>query len=104
MVGALSSRREVTMSEQTDTRPVLDQLAQVLIWCFVGGLAYLTLWFVLILLIGDWVYGIHSTFFDITRRQFDLVHYGGMAVTKVVVFVGFLVPYLCVRAVLCKQR
>jgi len=45
----------------------------------------------------DWVYKMHSRFFTIERRQFDAIHYAGMAFYKICILSFFIGPYLALR-------
>jgi hypothetical protein len=77
-----------------------EYLARVLIRCFVLSLALLLIWFVFYLVVGRWGYDIHSRMFEMTRREFDLIMYCGMAFVKLSAFVFFLIPYIAVRLTL----
>lgn len=81
-----------------------DTLAKVLIRSFWMGVAVLLLWFVVFLLAADWVYAMHSRWFDITERDIHIMSYYGMALVKMVIFVFFLLPYLSIRLVLRKKK
>ena len=83
----------------------LDALAKVLIRCFLMGLALQLLWFVLFMRVGEWAYGIHSEWFELlTRHDFDLMNYYGMALLKIGIFTFFLIPYLSIRLVLLSNK
>lgn len=69
----------------------------VLLRCFIYGFALTLIWFGLFVTIGDWVFGHHSRWFEITRHDFDLMNYFGMAALKVFVLAVFGVPYLAIR-------
>jgi hypothetical protein len=83
-----------------DYRAQLESLGRVLIWCFALSIALLIVWSVFYLLLGRWVFGIHSNIFEMTERDFDLIMYCGMGLLKVAAFVLFLIPYISVRLVL----
>ena len=83
-----------------DKHDQLEYLARVLIRCFLLSVALLAFWGVCFLVIDDWAYGFHSRFFEMTRPQFDLIMYCGMAFVKLSAFVFFLVPYVALRLVL----
>ena len=83
-----------------DHHDQLEYLARVLIRCFLLSVALLAFWGVCYLVIGDWGYGFHSRFFEMTRQQFDLIMYCGMAFVKLSAFVFFLIPYIALRLVL----
>ncbi|MBA3036858.1 MAG: hypothetical protein FP814_10250 [Desulfobacterium sp.] len=83
---------------------LLDRLSDVLISCVILSTLFLLLWFVYYLLAGDWTYKVHSRFFELSRRDFDLVNYWGMAITKVLSIVFFLFPYLSIKILMRKKR
>jgi len=87
------------MSQSSNSDDPLQAIARVLLWCFVMSMALLLLWSCLIVFAGDMIYGVHSRFLDMTRQQFNLVHYALMVATKVGVFVLFLFPYVAIRLV-----
>ena len=78
----------------------LETCSAVLIRCFLIEIALLLLWFFIFLFMGDLAFKIHSALFDITRHDFDLMNYYGMAFIKVVGFLLFLCPYISIRLVL----
>jgi len=78
-------------------------VARVLIRCFFAGAIFLLIWFLLFLSAHDWIYGIHSRWFDITKQQFGMVHYFGMAMTKIFILLAFLMPYIFLRILLPKD-
>jgi hypothetical protein len=83
------------------TNFTLEHTAAVLIRCFWMGMAVVTLWFVGFLAGGQWGYEFHQPLWSgLTRHEFDLINLCGMAIVKVLVFVGFLFPYLGIRMVL----
>ncbi len=84
-----------------DHRSALESRARVLIWCFALSVALLIIWFVFYLILGDWAHNIHAKMFDeVSRRDYELINYCGMAVVKVFAFFFFLTPYLAIRLVL----
>ena len=87
----------------SDVNDLLDATAKVLLRCFVLGLIPLLLWFGMLVFAGDWVYNIHSKWFDITRHEFDLIHYCGSGLLKLCIFLLFLFPYIAIRLVLMKR-
>ena len=92
-----------TMNDQISHQECLETIARLLIRCFLGGVIFLLIWFVAFVLGGNWMYLVHTRWFSITQEHFALVHYAGMAATKILVTVGFLIPYLCLRIVLRKK-
>jgi len=83
---------------------LLDRVAGIFLWCFLLSFALLLLWFDFYLLAGDWAYSIHAGWFELSRRDFALVNYWGMAFTKFCAIIIFLFPYLSIKLVLRKKR
>jgi len=76
----------------------------VLLRCFIYGFVLLLFWFVMFLAAGGWMYDFHSAMFDITEHEFDVMNYCGMGLLKILVFVGFLIPYIAIRLTAKKQK
>jgi len=74
-------------------------LGKVLLRSCILGIALLLLWFVFFLVGDDWAYGIHSKWFEITKHDFDLMNYYGMAFVKMIIFLLFLIPYLSIKMI-----
>ncbi len=84
-----------------DQRSVLELWARVLIRCFALSIALLIIWFGFYLLLGDWAHSVHSRMFgELSRRDFELINYCGMAIVKLFAFLVLLIPYLAIRLVL----
>ena len=91
------------MPETDSTNLILLAASRVLIRCFVMGLLILLFWGGIILLAGNQVYVIHSSLFMISQQQFYGINYCLLALTKVFVFLFFLVPYVAIKLVLKKS-
>jgi NADH:ubiquinone oxidoreductase subunit 6 (subunit J) len=92
------------MLERDTVTELLEAGSRILLGAFFLGMALLLLWFGVVMLLGDFVYAVHSAFFKISRAQFDAIHYAGMALTKIMLFLLFLFPYLATRWVLKKRK
>ena len=90
----------MTKDEQNN---LLDAVAGVCLRCFVLAVCLLLFWFVFLLLAGDWAYSIHSRWFDISKRDFDLTFYCGMAFFKIASFLFFLLPFVSIKLMLRKK-
>ncbi len=77
-----------------------EQLLPFLGWCTVLNWSLLVLWALLIMLANDFTYRIQTMFFDITKEQFDKIHYQAMVFFKMLVFMFNLVPYLALRVII----
>lgn len=72
----------------------IELLQKMLAWSLVINYSLLLLWFVFFIFMHDFVYKIHSKWFKISKETFDAMHYGGIGLFKLLVFVFNLVPYL----------
>ena len=91
------------MSNTNTVDEALAVIAQVLGRCAVMGIAVLFIWWGALELMGDLAYRIHSTVAPMTRAQFDIIHYGGLLLTKAGVSLLFFFPYIAVRLVIRKR-
>ena len=82
----------------------LDQfLSKILIRCFLYAFILLLFWFFLFLIGDDWAFSIHSGIIGISKHEFDLMNYFGMAFLKISAIIFFLFPYISIRMVLNKN-
>lgn len=88
---------------QENNREFFETVARVLIRCFWGGLLLLLIWLIVYLAATDWLYALNARWFSISRQQFDVIHYCGMAAMKIAIIILFLIPYACLRLVLRKN-
>ena len=77
----------------------VETLRAFLGWCSVMNYGLLFVWFVGIVVARDWIFGLHSRWFALSRERFDTIHYAAMAFFKMSVFLFNLVPYLALRIV-----
>ena len=82
----------------------LQTLATILIRSFLFGLAFLLLWFVLYLIAPGWMFEMNARWFNIGKRDFDLINYFGIGFVKISIFLFFLFPYLAIRSMLRKEE
>ena len=92
------------MNESSNFIKDLEILSSILIRCFVIGVLFITFWFIFVLLGGDLGYTIHAKWFQISRHEYDLLNYYGMAFVKVCNFLFFLFPYIAIRMVLRRRN
>ncbi|MFI5294572.1 MAG: DUF6868 family protein [Thermodesulfovibrionales bacterium] len=92
------------MNESTDLKNRLEVTAKILIRCFILNFALVLFWFFFFLIgSSQWGYELHSKIFDITRHEFALINYCGIAFVKMCNIIFFLFPYVAIRLVL-KQK
>ena len=77
----------------------IEVLRNMLLWCTIINFGMLTLWFVMFTLAGGWVYRKHSKWFPMSREAFNAMHYAGMGLFKLAIFVFNLVPWLALLIV-----
>lgn len=72
----------------------LDQLHDFLLWNLAVNYIVLLLWFGVLTFAHDWVYRLHTRWFQLTPQTFDVLHYGGMAIYKIGVLLFNVAPLL----------
>ena len=77
----------------------LEVVRDILAWSSVINIGLLLWWFVMICFAHDLVYRIHSKWFKLSVEQFDAIHYAGLALFKIAVFLFNIVPYLALRII-----
>jgi len=82
----------------------LQRLATMLFRSFLFGLAFLLLWFLLYLIAPGWMFEMNAKWFNIDKRDFDLINYFGMGFVKISILLFFLLPYLAIKSMLRKRR
>ena len=77
----------------------LEIIRGMLAWCTVINWGLLLVWLIIFIGAHDWMYRLHSKWFNISVEKFDGIHYSGMAFFKTAVLLFNLVPYLALRIV-----
>lgn len=77
----------------------IDILMKFLGWCAVINFALLIWWAVFIIFAHDWVYRIHTKWFNLNLERFDAIHYSGMAFYKLSIILFNVAPYLALRII-----
>ncbi len=57
----------------------LEEIRATLAWCSTINIGLLLWWFLFIALAHDWVYRMHSKWFNIPVEKFDAIHYAGIS-------------------------
>lgn len=84
----------MTKEEQDN---LLEAVAGVCLRCFVLGMVFLLIWFLMCSAKGNWMFGIHSKWFKVSKHEMAVAHYCGLMFTKICIFVFFLFPYLAIK-------
>ena len=92
------------MSDSNSANEMLEVIGQVLIRCVVMGVLVLFFWWGALALVGDLAYSVHTKFAPLSRQQFDVIHYAGMLMTKAMISVLFLFPFIAIRLVIRKRK
>ena len=82
----------------------LQRVATILLRSFLFGLAFLLLWFLLYLIAPGWMFEMNARWFDISKRDFDLINYFGIGFVKISILLLFFFPYLAIRSMLRKKE
>jgi hypothetical protein len=94
----------MTMQNTERNDIFLQTLAAILIRSFLIGLAFLLLWFLLYLIAPGWMFETNAKWFNIERRDFDLINYFGMGFVKISILLFFFFPYLAIRSMLRRKK
>ena len=66
-------------------------------WISVINMGILLYWFLMIVFAKDWVYKLHTRWYQLSREEFDSIHYRGLMHFKLMVFFFNLAPYFALR-------
>ena len=77
----------------------METLRYFFLWCLIINVGLLLYWFAFFSLAHDWLYRFHGKWFKLPVERFDTVHYAGMAIFKILIFVFNLVPYVALSIV-----
>ena len=75
----------------------LDSLREFLGICSVINIGILLLWFLALVLVKDFVYGVHKKWFKLSDEKLDEIHYKSLAFFKLSVFIFNIVPCFALR-------
>ena len=73
--------------------------ADLLLACTLLNYGLLLVWFLAFKFAHTWLYGLHSRWFRMSPEQFDAIHYAGMAIYKIGLFLLNLAPYIALKIV-----
>ena len=77
----------------------LEIIRDALAWCAVINMGLLLFWFLFFALAQDFVYKTHGKWFKLPEERFNSIHYTGMLIFKMGIFLFNVVPYLALRIV-----
>lgn len=70
----------------------IDFLQSFLLWCLAFNFAVLLLWVCVFTFARPWIRRMHGRSFPLSDQAFDAIHYGGMALFKLLVLVFNVAP------------
>jgi len=71
-------------------------LRDILLWSTVVNYAILFIWFAVFVFAHDWMFRMHTRWFQLSRESFDSINYGGIAIYKIGILLLNLVPLIAV--------
>ena len=77
----------------------IELLTKFLAWCSIVNIGLLLLWSFAVMFMRDQVFNLHSKFFKLSHETFNAIHYGGLGLYKLFLWVFNLTPYLVLRAI-----
>ena len=77
----------------------IELLRNILLWCAVINYGVLLVWFMFFILGRGFMHRLHSRWFQLSRQQFDIIHYAGLGIFKLGIILLNLVPYIALRIV-----
>jgi hypothetical protein len=77
----------------------LETIRAFLGWCALINYAVLVIWFLVFLFAHDWMRKLHTRWFRLPAAHFDAMHYAGMGLYKLGIFLFNLVPYVALLIV-----
>ena len=72
----------------------INEIRDFLMWCTIINFGMLLLWFEMFALAGDWIYRLHGKWFSMSKEAFNVMHYSGMGLFKLAIFIFNFAPYL----------
>jgi len=72
----------------------IELLKSFLLWCSVINISLLALWFLAFVMAKDFIYKIHTRWYDIPKEKFDSIHYSAIAYWKLSIYLFNIVPYI----------
>lgn len=73
-------------------------------WCAIINMCLLLWWFLFFVFAHDWVYFMHSKWFDIPVETFNAIHYAGIICYKLAIFMLNIIPYFALRIAVKKHH
>ena len=75
----------------------IELVQEILGWCSLINVALLLIWFLFIVFVHDWMFRIHTRWFELSSEKFDAIHYAGIGLFEMTIVIFNVVPYLALR-------
>ena len=75
----------------------IEVARNVLLWCSIINYGLLVVWFLLFVLLHEWLYRLWGRWFHLSVEQFGTINFAGMVLFKIAIFLFNLVPYVALR-------
>jgi len=76
-----------------------ELLTAFFMWCTIINFALLMISFVLMTLAKEWIYKIHSRWFNLSKENFDTVLYCFLGAYKLLVWVFCIIPWIALSII-----
>jgi hypothetical protein len=77
----------------------VEVIRSVLLWCTIINYGILLVWLLAFISAHDPIQRLHDRWFHLSRDQFDVLHYGGMAIFKIGILLFNLIPFIAMSIV-----
>jgi hypothetical protein len=77
-----------------EEKMTIDVARRFLMWCTIVDYGILSVWFGAFVFAHDLMQSVHGRWFQLSRNQFDAIHYGGMSIFKIGIMLFNLVPFV----------
>jgi len=72
--------------------------------CTLLNYVVLIVWFAVFSLGYEWIYHLHSSWFPMSKENYDVANYLAMATYKILVLVFNLIPYIALRLTASEEK
>jgi len=72
----------------------IEYLREFLGWCTLVNFSVMLIWFTAFIFAHDWIYKLHKRWFNLAEEKFDAIHYSGMAIYKMSIYLFNFIPFL----------
>jgi hypothetical protein len=74
-----------------------ERIQEVLLWCLLINSGLLFCWFTFFIWGHDFMYRLHSKWFNMSSDRFDAIHYSAMGLFKLAIIVLNIAPYVALH-------